>query len=70
MEAERVDKYWRAITAIEAREALLQLKIAEYPDLKSGAKEKLRRRLLKDAYPNQKSYTTFEDLQQRLTTRG
>lgn len=70
MPPERVDKYWRAITILEARETLIQLGVVRYPMLKKEARAKYENELYKKAFPENKRYTTFAGLQQDLKLRG
>ena len=47
----RQDAYWQAITIIEAQEILIQLRIADYPDMKPESRKKTHREFHRMAYP-------------------
>ena len=53
MDALRLSGYWRAIDVIEGQAALIQLRIADYPNLTSGNKKRFFDFVYKRAYPNQ-----------------
>lgn len=50
MVVEKVEQYWKAITVIEAQNALVEFKIAEFPWAKQQRKEVLLRQFKKLAY--------------------
>ena len=71
--AEEDEMLWQAITVIEARDALLRLKIASFPHMKRAHQEKIHRELHKAAYPwnyEAKREITFEQLAAILNGRG
>ena len=64
------NRLWEAITIIEAREMILQMTIADWPNLKKQARLRKIRELHKMAFPatynREKKYITPEQLQRRL----
>lgn len=56
------EDYWHAITMIEAQEALIQMRIADYPHLKKRDREKMHRSMHDVAYPRNR------DSVKRITT--
>lgn len=44
--------YWQAITIIEAQDKLSRLTDSDWPRMKTGAREKLHKRLYRQAYPS------------------
>lgn len=69
MDARRADEYWRAINVIEAREALLALKISLAPHMKKEGREKFEDNLNREAYPK-KSYLNLDELKAQLARKG
>jgi hypothetical protein len=51
LEVETAELYIKAIEMIEAQNMLLQMKIADYPNMKQGDRRKLFKSLHKQAYP-------------------
>ncbi len=51
MDADSFHQYWLAITTIEAREMLQQIKISAYPHTKTGDQSSLHKSLSDQAYP-------------------
>jgi len=51
MEVDTVDSYWRAITVIEAQDLLLQMRIADWPNMKKHDRSKFHRSIHRSAYP-------------------
>lgn len=62
------EDYWQAVTILQAQEALIQMKIADYPNMKKADRQKLHKELHKKAYPKNgdgKKLTT-EELYKRV----
>lgn len=53
MSSESAHLYWKAITAIEARELLNQIEVTSFSDMKKGDRKKLLSSLKKQAYPQE-----------------
>lgn len=67
MDSELANTLWLAITQIEAMEALLAMKIADFPHSKDEHREKFHKAMFKAAYPNQKkAKLSLDDLEKRL----
>jgi len=52
LDIDTADRYWRAITVIEAQDILLQLRIADWPYLKKNPRSSFHRQMHKLAYPD------------------
>lgn len=52
LDVESFQKYWDAITIIEAQEMLNQITVADWPHMKKGSREKLHKGLYRKAYPS------------------
>jgi hypothetical protein len=62
-----VDKLWKAITVIEARDTLRLLKVADWPNLKSSDREKYFSEIKKQALISKNRRTpTNEELARKL----
>ena len=62
-----MDALWVSIDVIEARDALLQMKIGDYvKHMKRQDRSKLHRELYKKAFPAQKNYVDPKTLAKRL----
>ncbi len=65
MDFELVESLWQSMTIIEAQEQLKQLTVADWPNMKKGARDKMHRDLFSKAYPSElkkKNYVSLEDL--------
>ena len=56
-------KYWEAITVIEAQDTMIQMRIADYPMMKTHQRRDFHRSMVKKAYPK-----TFDPDRKPLTT--
>lgn len=67
LDYEAVVAYWQAITVIEAQEVLIQMRLADWPNMKGPARQKWHRDIHRAAYPHQKRKAmTPEELAKRL----
>ncbi len=68
MDADKANSYWQAITEIEAQAALVQLRIADYPWMKTDDKESTHRHFHRLAYPKSHDGEVIQtaDLAERL----
>lgn len=55
--------YWEAITVIDAQETLINMRVADHPTLKSSARTKFHRSIIKRAYPK-----TFDPNEKQIST--
>jgi DNA-binding phage protein len=60
LDVEDAELYIKAIDVIEAQNMLLQMKIADYPNMKNSERRKLFKTLHKQAYPD------FDDLPKEI----
>ncbi len=51
MDRERIEEYWQGITEIEAQQCLIDLRVADYPWMKSEDKESTHEHFSRQAYP-------------------
>jgi len=59
--------YWLAITAIEAQEILINMRLADWPNMKGPARQKWHRDVHRMAYPSSHSKAiTPEELAKRI----
>lgn len=67
LDTDKADRYWRAITVIEAQSVLVQLKVASYPYMSKDDQGSLFREIHAQAYPNQKKErVSLEEFANRL----
>lgn len=52
LDADILQEYWLAITAIEAQEALVHMQVADYPHLKKDNRRQAHRRMHSLAHPD------------------
>ena len=69
MDARDAEDYWRAISVIEAREALLALEITTTPHLRKDRAQAVEQRLQKAAYPA-KAHVSKEHIMGLLAKMG
>jgi hypothetical protein len=69
MDARHAEMYWRAMTVIEAREALLQMEITSVPHMNKDSARKTESRLKKAAFPK-KQYMDPAHLKQLMAQLG
>lgn len=72
LSAERINGYWKAVTVIEAQDALLQLRISAYPHQKAANQKRFFDFLYKKAYPQvrEKKALTVEDFMKIAKAKG
>ena len=73
LDQSKAEKYERVAEALQARERLMDLKIADYPHMKTGPKRKVYDAIRRVAYPKVESLTptapiTTTELAARLRT--
>lgn len=70
LDVEWVETYWLAITTIEAQEALVSMRIADFPYLKPKDREKWHRELHTQAFPRTHSGKTMTTEELAAHLRG
>ena len=62
------DAYWQAITVLEAQEALIQLRVSDYPGMKKDNRMATHKQFHKLAYPktHDAETVTTEQLAERI----
>jgi hypothetical protein len=69
MDADIVESLWLSITMIEAQDQLKKLTVADWPNMKKSARDKMHKHLHSQAYPNnlsKKKSISMADLQKVL----
>jgi hypothetical protein len=64
-----VDAMWLAITEIEAQQAINQMFLADWPNMKKEARKKKHKELFDLAYPRaekKKNFVTLDEVQRLL----
>jgi hypothetical protein len=71
MSACKINIYWQALTIIDAREAMLKVRIASYTKMKDSERSKFYNSLFRLAHPNQeKRALRSEDFIGALKAKG